>query len=144
MGTRRLQTNFFVCYWVEGEKLSPDRVNPLLRKFGKILKNFKIERQGYKAYVSVQGDTIIQEVDTRLLKVSSHCTFEILDSQPSNDVSKRALNHEESAGIHQGIKKLSLVDGTYSHKVTFTVKDTHQGSDVPMSRENSPWPTQRW
>ena len=141
---RQLQTHFQIAYWVEGEKLNPDRVNPLLRKFAGILKDFKIERENYRAICSRCSDSIFEEVDTREVKCSSHLTFEIFDSRPSNDISKRALNHEEGAQIHNGLKALSLIDGKYSHKVTFSVRDSHQGSSPPMSHAGSPWPLQRF
>jgi len=141
---RRLQTHFFVCYHVTGEKLSPDRCNPLLRKFGKILKDFKIKKEDYSATISVQGDTIIQEVDSRWLKVSTHLTFEICDSSPSLEGNKWGLDHSEGAAIHNGLKELFLVDGKYSNRVDIIVKDSVQASEPPMSHENSCWPEKRW
>jgi len=142
--TRMLTTHFHVAWWIEGEKLNKDKVNLLIPKFTDMFRNFKIERENYRAICSCCGDSIFQEVDTRKVKCSSHLTFEIFCSSPSNDISKRALSHEESAQIHNGLKVLFLTDGKYSNKVNFTVKDTHQGSSPPMSHEQSVWPMQRW
>ena len=144
MGTRRLTSNFHVCWHIKGEKISADRVNPLVEKFIDKFMDFKIEEPGYKIYVSRCTDSIIEKVDTRLVKVSSHLTIEILDSRISNDANKLGLNHDESASIHNKLKLLSLIDGTYSHRIDINIVDTHKGSEPPQSHENSPWPTQRW
>ena len=142
--TRGLQTHFQICYWIIGEKLSPDRVNPLIAKFSGMLRDFKIEEKDYRAIVSRCEDSIFEEVDTRKIKVSSHLTFDVADSRPSNDINKWGLSHEEGAAIHRGLRKISLIDVIYSHKVSFTVQDSVQGSEPPMSRPNSQWPMQRF
>ena len=144
MTARRLQTHFHVAYECRGEKLSPSRCNPLLERFRKLLENFKVEKENFKAYVSVAGDTIIEEVDTRLLRVSTHLTFEVIDTSPSIDVNLYALDDGARALIHRELRELSLTDGTYSHRVDIAVKDSHEGSEPPMSRENSVWPKQRF
>jgi hypothetical protein len=141
---RRLQTHFQVCFWAVGEKLSPDRVNPLLEKFAGILKGFKIEKENYSAVVTLVGNSIFQEVDTRKVKASSQLTFEIADSRPSADDYLYGLSHEDAAEIHNGLRELSLLDGTYSKRVDIVVKDTFSGSEPPMSRPQSPWPERRF
>jgi len=141
---RRLQTHWHICYWITGEKLSPDRVNPLIDEFTKKLRDFKIEEENYIAAVSCCGDSIFQEVDTRKLKCSSHLTFEIIDTRPSADANLWGLGHCDAAAIHRGLQKLTLTDGKYTHRVDFVVKDTVQASEPPMSRPNSPWPERRF
>jgi len=145
MATRMLQTHFHVAYECRGEKLSPKRCNPLLEKFRMMLKDFRVERENFKAYVSVAGDTIIEVVDTRLLKVSTHLTFEVVDTSPSLDINLLALDDRSRGEIHQGLRKISLVDGKYSHRVDLQVMDSFEGSEPPMSHPGqSCWPKQRF
>ena len=141
---RRLTTHFFVAYHIKGEKISAARVNPLVAQFIDMFMDFKIEKQNYKAVVSRCTDSVFEKVDTRLVKASSHLTFEIFDGEESADVNLYGLNHGRGAQIHQGLRKLSLVDGKYSNRIDIVVKDTVQASEPPMSHENSPWPSKRW
>ena len=142
--TRGLQTYFQICYWILGDRLEAERVNPLVEKFIDLLIDFKVEKNGYKAKVSRVTNNIFEKIDSRWVKAACQLTFNIYDSQPSSDPDKWGLSHNEGAAIHQGLQKLSLSDGKYSHKVDFVVKDTVESSTPPMSRENSPWPTERW
>ena len=143
---RRLQTHFFVCFSVKGEKLSPSRCNPLLIKFTKMLKDFSIDnKEGFTATVSVVDDFQFQEIDSRWIKCSNHLTFEIVDTSPSNDVALWALDDENRRNIHNKLRELSLSDGTYTHKMDIKVMDSYEGSSPPMvGRERSPWPKQRF
>ena len=141
---RSLQTHFQVCYSVRGEKLNAKSCNPLLRRFVGILKDFKIEEGDFKAVVSLAGDTIIQEVDTRYLKVSIHLTVEAIDTSPSLDLNLYAMSDHHTALFHRKLRELSLTDGIYSHRIDIKIEDTFQGSEPPMSRENSPWPAARF
>ena len=141
---RRLTTHFFVAYEVRGEKLSPDRCNPLLARFKKMLEDFRVEKGDFKAFVEVVDDFLYEEVDTRFIKISSHLKFEVIDSSPSIDVNLYALDDVSRADIHNKLRELCLSDGTYSHKVDLRVVDSHEGSEPPMSRENSVWPKQRF
>jgi len=134
---------FFCCYHCRGEKLSPSRVNPLLRKFHDLLLGFKIEQGDFKAVVTIVDDVIIQEVDSRWIKVSAHLNFEIIDISAETQP-LYGLDHGYSSLIHRELRKLSLTDGTYTKKVNIDVVDSYMGSSPPMNHEKSCWPKQRF
>lgn len=141
---RRLTTHFHVCYSVRGEKLSSARVNPLLQRFKGLLQNFRIERESFRIYVELVDDFIYQTIDTRWIKCSSHLRVEFIDERESLDLNVYAIDDHTSALFHRELEKLSLVDGTYSHKIVIKIEDTFCGSCPPMSHENSPWPAARF
>lgn len=141
---RMLQLYFQICYHITGEKLSPDRCNPLIAKFSEKLRNFKIERENYQAAVSVVSNSIFESVDTRLIKCSCQATFEIINTQESADSHLYGLQHAESAEIHNKLREITLTDGKYSHRIDFEIKDTVKASEPPMSYEQSPWPDARF
>lgn len=142
---RRCQEHFWIAYSVRGEKLNNvSRVNILLQRFTEMVKKFRIENERFKIFTNVVDDFLCEPVDTRLLKCSLHVDIEVIELGRKSEP-MYGLSHEYSSLIHRELRKLFLADGTYTHKVTISVADSHMGSSPPMnSSTQSMWPKERF
>jgi len=130
------QTHFSVCYHVRGTNLNPDRVNPLLRRFNQLLKDFKIEDEYHKVSVLTVDDSIFEQVDSSWIKCSTVVRVNVTDFNRQD--SMWGLPHSYSAEIHRKLREFTLTDGKYSKRIDIEVKDTKEGQ--PGVKNFAIWP----
>jgi hypothetical protein len=127
--TQDFELIMFVNFHVRGKDLDARTCNPVLREFRRMIESYKLEEDGIKAWPVTVDEFKYELIDSTWLTASFDIKWNVHNPTEKD-------NNEVRADLLRAMLKLELTRGTYSQKITITMKDAAYRGDMKHGR----WP----
>lgn len=123
-----------ICWHVEGKKLNPDKVNPVIGDFHTLLDNLKFKHGSISASPTAVDEFFCEEIDTTLLRGKYQIRWEIIDNEPGWENRQNNVIRPE---LTRFVEEIEMENGlTYGKKITVRMVNSRFDGDL----KNGLWP----
>ncbi len=103
----RIQKHVYLAFEVRGKNLIPEKTNPVLHEFYRLLNKIKFERGGLKIVTTDKDPANLEQIDSVWVKGSIHVNMEVINF-PGQDHMTFGIDHNTGAFIINEMKKLKV------------------------------------